>query len=57
MGHTGRDRIFGGGGGGDSINVADGVAGDRVVGGPGTDSCVIDESDHAEGCASETVTP
>ena len=53
-GNEGKDAVKGGRGA-DTIVVADGVAGDRAVGGPGKDTCYIDRGDRTRGCETKTV--
>jgi RTX calcium-binding nonapeptide repeat (4 copies) len=51
-GNRGKDTLRGGRGN-DTIDVADGASHDRAVGGPGTDTCIVNKADRARGC--ETV--
>jgi hypothetical protein len=44
-----------GGRGADTIALADGVAGDRAVGGTGKDTCYVDRGDRTRGCETKTV--
>src|SRR6185503_13825247 len=63
LGGTGSDHLEGnegkdvvnGGRGADTIVLADGVAGDRAVGGSGKDTCYIDSGDRTRGCETKTV--
>jgi Ca2+-binding RTX toxin-like protein len=63
LGGTGSDHLEGnegkdvvnGGRGADTIVLADGVAGDRAVGGSGKDTCYIDRGDRTRGCETKTV--
>jgi len=53
-GNEGKD-VVNGGRGADTIVLADGVAGDRAVGGSGKDTCYIDRGDRTRGCETKTV--
>ena len=63
LGGTGSDHLEGnegkdvvnGGRGADTIVLADGVAGDRAVGGSGKDTCYIDRGDRTRGCETKTI--
>lgn len=55
-GNAGTD-IVRGGRGDDVIHVTDGDAGDRAIGGKGTDTCFVNQSDVARGCEQVHVVP